>query len=213
MKNKELSRLLQHPSLQMEDFVLKGALLFKPPLKHVLRGFCFESSGLDRSAFYVNAFVMPLCVPTSHLDLSFGHRIPYLEGRTRWNTEMPNLGDELGAALKNGVATFLSKMELLSDIVRYAGGQPTTLRTLEKAGYALARQGDAARAIEVFDRLLNHAELGQTDIVIPWHGELTERVGNLKDMLAESPEKAFAELAASEGETVRNLRLDQFREV
>jgi hypothetical protein len=213
MKSKEVARLLRHPSLQMEGFVLKGRLFFKPPLKDLLCGFYFDSSAFSRSAFYVNALVMPLCVPTNHLHFTFGHRVRRAAGGDGWNAEMPDLAGALGIAMKSAVATFLPRVASLSGFVDYAGGRSSTLRNLEGIGYALARQGGVTRAIEVFDRLLSHADLSQADMVIPWHGELTERVGNLKRMLIENPEIAFAELAASEIETVRNLRLDEFREV
>jgi hypothetical protein len=108
----------------------------------------------------------------------------------------------------NGVAaTFLSRIESLPDFVDYASRLSSTERVLEGIGYALARQSEVTRAIEVFNRLLDRA-----DMTISWHRELAQRVGNLKGMLAESPEEALAKLAASERETVHNLRLDEFGE-
>lgn len=207
MRRKEFARLLQHPLLQMDGFVLRDALLFKPPLRHVLRGFCFESSAFDQSAFYVDAFVMPLCRPTSYLYFTFGNRVRHAKGGERWKAEMPNLADELGIAMNGVAATFLSRIESLPDFVDYASRLSSTERVLEGIGYALARQSEVTRAIEVFNRLLDRA-----DMTISWHRELAQRVGNLKGMLAESPEEALAKLAASERETVHNLRLDEFGE-
>lgn len=125
---------------------------------------------------------------------------------------MVDLASDLGIAMKSAAADFLSKVESISGFVDYAGAHSPTLRNLEGIGYALARQGEVTLAIEVFDRLLSHPDLSQTDMIIPWHGELTQRVANLKRMLTENPEMAFAELTASERETVRHLRLDEFRE-
>src|SRR4026208_1137239 len=99
MKRRELVLLLRHPLLQVEGFVLKVRLLFKPPLDRLLRGIFFDSSG-DPRVFYPTPFVMPLCVPTNHIYFTFGDRLRTSAGRGRWSTDMPDLAAELGAALK-----------------------------------------------------------------------------------------------------------------
>jgi hypothetical protein len=204
MKSAELALLLRDPLLQLEGFVLKRRLLFQPPLDRLLRGIYFDSSGFDRRAFYLTSFVMPLCVPTNHLYFTFGGRVRKAAGGDRWNTEMPDLAAKLGSALKRA-KVFLSQFESLPDFVAYAEVGPRTERTLEGLGYALARDGEASRAVAVFDELLD-----RIDMSIDWHRELSDRVGDLKRSLIESPEKARSQLGSCERQTVKSLGLEDF---
>ena len=206
MKRSEFASLLRHPLLQMEGFVLRGTLLFKPPVDRLLRGFCFESSQLDRRAFYATFFVMPLCVPSSHLHFTFGDRVRRAAGGDRWNAEMPDLAAELATALKRA-AVFLSEIESLLAFVAYAESLPRTERNLEGVGYALARAGHVAQAIATFDELLE-----RVDMTVPWQRELAGRISNLKHTLIKSPENARCQLVSFERETIQSLGLDEFRD-
>lgn len=205
MKRRELALLLCDPLLQLEGFVFKGRLLFKPPLDRLLRGIYFDSSGFDRRAFYSTSFVMPLCVPTSHLYFTFGDRVRRAAGGDRWNAEMPDLAAELGAALKRS-AMFLSGIDSLPAFVTHAESRSRTERTLEGIGYALARDGQATQAIAIFDELLD-----TVDMSVDWHRELAGRVNDLRRTLIEAPEKARSQLASSERGTIQSLGLDEFR--
>ena len=205
MKSRELALLLRHPLLQLDGFVLKGALLFKPPVDRLLRGIYFDSSGFDRRAFYPTLFVMPTCVPTSNLNFNFGDRIRMAAGGERWNTEMPDLVIELGAALKRATI-FLSGIDSHSAFVNFAQSGLRTERTLEGIGYALACDGKISQAIAVFNELLD-----KIDVRVHWHVELADRINDLKRTLIESPEIARGQLALSETETIRNLGLTKFR--
>ncbi len=205
MKSRELALLLRHPLLQLEGFVVKGRLLFKPPVDRLLRGIYFDSSGFDRRAFYPTWFVMPLCVPTSHLYFNFGDRLRTAADAGGWSSEMPNLAAELGAALKRA-ANFLSGIDSLPAFVAYAESRSRTERNLEGIGYALACDGQANQAVTVFDELL-----GKVDMSVDWHRELTGRISELRRTLIEAPEKARSQLAISERETIQSLGLEEFR--
>jgi hypothetical protein len=204
MKRRELVLLLRHPLLQLEGFVLKGRLLFQPPLDRLLRGIFFDSSG-DPRAFYPTSFVMPLCVPTNHIYFTFGDRLRTTTGGDGWRTDMPDLAAELGAALK-GSAVFLSGIDSLPAFVAYAESRARTERNLEGIGYALAREGQASQAIAVFDELLD-----KLDMSVGWHRELSGRISDLRRTLVESLEEALSKLASSESETIQCLGLDEFR--
>lgn len=206
MKRRELALLLRHPLLQLEGFVLKGRLLFKPPLDRLLRGIFFDSSS-DPRAFYPTLFVMPLCVPTNHIYFTFGNRLRTAAGVGGWSSEMPDLVAELGAALKSA-AMFLSGIDSLPAFVAYAEFGLRTERTLEGIGYALAREGQAAQAISIFDELLTKGDLSTS-----WQRELAERITNLRRTLVENPEDAHSQLVSSESETIRSLGLDDFHDV
>ena len=205
MKRRELASLLRHPLLQREGFVLRGRLLFKPPLDRLLRGIFFDSSG-DSRTFYPTSFVMPLCVPTDHIYFTFGDRLRTSPGSGGWSTDMPDLAAELGAALKRS-AVFLSGIDSLPAFVAFAEPRARTERNLEGIGYALAREGQATRAVAIFDELLD-----KVDMSVDWHRELSGRINDLRRMLIESPEKARSQLASSELETIESLGLDEFRD-
>lgn len=205
MKRRELASLLRHPLLQLEGFVLRGRLLFKPPLDRLLRGIFFDSSG-DSRTFYPTSFVMPLCVPTDHIYFTFGDRLRTSPGSGGWSTDMPDLAAELGAALKRS-AVFLSGIDSLPAFVAFAEPRARTERNLEGIGYALAREGQATRAVAIFDELLD-----KVDMSVDWHRELSGRINDLRRMLIESPEKARSQLASSELETIESLGLDEFRD-
>lgn len=190
MKRRELASLLRHPLLQLEGFVLRGWLLFKPPLDRLLRGIFFDSSG-DSRTFYPTSFVMPLCVPTDHIYFTFGDRLRTSPGSGGWSTDMPDLAAELGAALKRS-AVFLSGIDSLPAFVAFAEPRARTERNLEGIGYALAREGQATRAVAIFDELLD-----KVDMSVDWHRELSGRINDLRRMLIESPEKARSQLASS----------------
>ena len=207
MKQREFASLLQHPLIQLEGFVLRKNLLLKPLVGSLLRGFCLESSGFDRRAFYVTCFVMPMCVPTTYIDFTFGDRVRKAAGGDRWKADDTDLAAELGAALRQA-ANVLSSINSLSDFIAYAeSSHVRTERNLEGVGYALARAGQITRAIAVFDELL-----GKIDMRVDWQSELAGRINDLRRMLTDSPEKAHRHLVSSERETIRNLGLDEFRQ-
>ena len=191
----------------MEGFVAKRHLVFKPPLKHLLRGFAFEGSSFNKDSFYVCAFVMPLCVPKEHLSFTFGDRVRDLNGADRWNVGMPNLIENLSAALKRDAVTFISRIESVSDFIGYAKSGPRTLRNLEGVGYSLARNGQISEACAIFDELLAMVDLSNS-----WQRELAGEVNRLKDVLTQAPENVRAQLAASESETIHKLGLYEFRD-
>ncbi len=203
MKRRELALLLRHPLLQLEGFVLKGRLLFKPPLDRLLRGIFFDSSR-DPRTFYPTSFVMPLCVPTNHIYFTFGDRLRTPAGSDGWRTDMPDLAAELGAAL-NRSAAFLAGINSFPAFVAYAESHARTERNLEGIGYALAREGQASRAIAVFDELLD-----KLDMSAGWRRELSGRINDLRRTLIESPEEVRGQLASSERETIRCLGLIEF---
>jgi hypothetical protein len=89
-------------------FAIKGALMFIQPLGDTLRGFHWEPSGFSKKEFYVNAFFLPLYVPTKHLHFTFGHRI----GSTkRWSADRSDLETALSSEMQKE-ASFLMVSEL-----------------------------------------------------------------------------------------------------
>src|SRR5262245_24785188 len=58
------------------DYRLKNRLVVRVPLGNILCGVLFESSAFSKGAFCVDIFVQPLYVPSEHLVLTFGMRVP-----------------------------------------------------------------------------------------------------------------------------------------
>ena len=118
---------------------------------------------------------------------------------------MPNLVEELGAAIKLRALPFLSRVDSLLEFVEVAKSSPINQRTLEAIGFTLARAGRITQAIEIFDQLLT-----MVDTNVAWQRDLAEQVGALKSMLINSPSDAQEQLAAWEAETVQKLGLRDF---
>src|SRR5258708_26779920 len=58
-----------------------------PPTEHLLRALSTDSSGFGAARFVVEAFVMPLYVPSDHIYYTFGGRLGALSGhQERWWT-------------------------------------------------------------------------------------------------------------------------------
>ena len=115
---------------------------------------------------------------------------------------MPNLVEELGAAIKLRALPFLSRVDSLLEFVEVAKSSPINQRTLEAIGFTLARAGRITQAIEIFDQLLT-----MVDTNVAWQRDLAEQVGALKSKLINSPSDAQEQLAAWEAETVQKLGL------
>ena len=191
----------------LPDFTYKGALVFVPPVQTILRGVWFEGSSFDKSSFYAQFFVMPLCVPTEHLYGNFGNRVRLKGGADRWNNETPNLVDELSDALRMQAVPFLSRAKTLLDFAEMASSfsfsNPHTPRAI---GFALARAGRTSEAVHVLDQLL-----AQIDRKVPWQMEIANQSTYLRDQLIGDPAEAQRQLETWEIETVRNLGLEEFR--
>jgi len=206
MKRAEFVALEEKLLPALPGYVIKGALVFIPPVQTLLRGISFEGSSFDKASFYVNFFVMPLCVPTEHLYGNFGNRVRH-NGADRWNKEAPNLVDELCDALQMQAVPFLSRAKTLLDFAEMASSfsfnNPHTPKAI---GFALARAGRANEAVRVLDQGLT-----QIDRKVPWQLAIANQSTYLRDKLIEDPAEAQRQLEAWEIETVRNLGLEEFR--
>jgi hypothetical protein len=208
MITSKILALEKQVSKAIPGFAIKKTLMIMPPVERLVRGINFDRSAYDEMSFSVTAFVMPLCVPAKHFGFTFGEAIRHSGGGDRWSTDLPNLETQLVAALKRQAMPFLSKGETLGGFIEIAKAAPQTGRTLEGLGYAVARSGDAKQAIEILNRLVPMLNLNSA-----WQRELVSQVQALSTKLAEHPEEAREQLAQWEEETVRNLGLEEFREV
>lgn len=190
----------------LPGFTIKGPLMFLAPVTTLLRGISFEPSAFDDKSFYVDKFVMPLCVPTQHLYFLFGDRIRRHGGGDRWSAEMPNLIDELELALKNQAVPFLMRAISLADFVAFAEDYSGNPHTPKAVAFALARAGRVGEALKVIDDLVP-----RLDMQVEWQVEIADQLKDLKNMLVRSPSEAIRQLEAWEAESVRSLGLEEFR--
>lgn len=204
MKNKDFTELAKRLLPDLASFAVKAPLMFISPVKHTLRGFCFESHSHEAKLFYVWVFFQPLFIPTKHIILTFGKRI----NDDRWNADAPNLVHELGDALKREALPFLSPIESPRDVAQAAKSLrlPQNPNVQQAIAYALARAGDVSKAVAALDELVR-----LLDVKVPWQLEMLERANALKSQLLSDVSNAQKQLEAWEVESVRNLGLEKFR--
>ena len=204
MKNKDFAELAKRLLPDLPGFAVKAPLMFIPPVKHTLRGLCFESHSHEAKLFYVWVFFLPLFVPRQHVSFEFGKRI----GADLWNVDAPNLVHELGDALKREALPFLSPIESPRDVARAATSLrlPQNPHVQQAIAYALARAGDVNKAVAALDELVR-----SLDVKVPWQLEMAERANALKPQLLSDAPSAQKQLEAWEAESVRNLGLEKFR--
>ncbi|MFO0811063.1 MAG: hypothetical protein U0746_20730 [Gemmataceae bacterium] len=188
---------------QMPGYTHKGLTLYASPLNHVLRGFYFEDSGFDPSAFYVWAFFLPLYVPATHVSFSFGRRLGDGSGK-RWNLNDPRLRDELLACIQRDGLPFLEGVKQPHDVATaiHRLGADADPYKLEAIAYSLVMADDVAAAQQALERLTKALDKG-----ISWQAEMMERATQLARKLGVDPQEATRQLAEWEQATVKNLSL------
>jgi hypothetical protein len=211
MKTKDFVALEKRFLPNLTNFAVKGQLLFIIPIEHTLRGFHFDGSSFDKESFYVNAFFMPLCVPSQHIHLTFGRRLR-TGGGDRWSIEEPGFEAALETAAQKEVP-FLAGLNTALDVANAL--KPLAERgnphCHEALAYTLAQAGEIPAAVDAIDTLLKLIEsLKRVNPKLTWQMEIAERAKLIKAKLTVSPDDASAQLDIWESETKRNLGLETF---
>jgi hypothetical protein len=209
MRTKDFVALEKRLLPKLPNFTIKGQLLFIVPLGHTLRGFHFDGSSVDKESFYVNAFFMPLCVPSEHLHLTFGRRLRE-GGGDRWSAATPRFEAILEAAVQKELP-FLAGLKTARDVANALTPPGSNPHCHEALAYALAQTGETRTAVDAIDTLLGL--INSKKRVTPpltWELEIANRAQLLKTKLTDNPEDARAQLARWESETIRNLGLESF---
>ncbi len=207
MRSKDFAALAERLLDDLPRFFVKGQMAASRPIGHVLRGLYFEGSSFDKKSFYVWAFILPLFVPTKQVTFNLGKRLRTPSGGDRWNTDTPNMLEELDAAVKRQALPFLSAIESPNDIVNVAAefqgtGDPYVQQAI---AYAWIRGGQVSRASEELQRLRR-----SLDMNVAWQREIAERAERLRTMLLSDPAAAQRQMDVWEAETVHNLGLKEF---
>jgi hypothetical protein len=182
-------------------------LLFATPIDQILRAFAFDSSGIDRSAFYVTVFAQPLYIPHPSVYYNFGHRLG-----TSWEANDVQVVEKLVNAIQAQGLPFLERIQQprdLAEFIRermhlYRGRRPNP-HDLEALAYSCILADDST-AGQVLEDLFN-----QLDPTVEWEVEIGARATKVAEAMARSPLAARAMLLQWEQETVQALGLEQFR--
>jgi hypothetical protein len=220
MKKREFERLARTLFPNAPEFKAKGNLLFVAPIGSILRGFCFESSSYSATSFRVYAFVQPMYIPLDLVTIGLGFEVS--PGPRNWQADEPNLAERLRETMLEQAMPFLRCVGSPADVPhavewlrteRRAGGSLGP----EAAAYSYAYAGDAAKAREALTALVESC----TTAIKGWEAEGTaapewlcrkrDRALLLISDLTHDAAAAVVRLQCWDRETIRNLRLEEFR--
>ena len=216
MRAKDFKRLMRLLLSAYPSYKIKDSMFFDAPFTHLLRGFYFEPSGFDASAFYVNAFVFPLYVPAEDVNFTFGKRIGGPKGR-RWELAEEDNMQENERVARNLLGSIQDEGMPFIDIATTPAGLAEAASKIaseenpyvqQTIGYSLIMDWKYDEAVKVLNRL--YLALEKTSRRMPWQTELMQRAWFLQDLLATNPSEARLTLKQWERETVKNLKLTEF---
>jgi len=207
MTNKQFAKLAQNLVLDLPGYVIKGQLMIAAPLRHMVRGLCFESSSHDKDAFYIWMFYMALYVPADSIHFTFGDRLTDSTGSDRWDATMPKLVEELRAAVQQQAIPFLAGIDTPLEIAQRAAVSCdlTDPHVCEAMALSFARAGQIDRAISALQELIKVMRLD-----FDWERELHARAKAFLLLLQNDADKAQKQLDAWEAETIRDCKLETF---
>jgi tetratricopeptide (TPR) repeat protein len=188
---------------ELSGFIARGDIMYMTPAVELLRGINFSGSGFSKQNFYVSTFIMPLCVPTKHLTLSFGGSLRIIGQLDSWSADRTHLKEELAEAIGTQAKPFLDSVASLDEFVERIEPISANPRNLEARGYALARLGRSDEAIETLRSLL------QINPTYQWEIDLAREASSLLTALEHDPNRAKEITLNIEQQTRRNLKLPE----
>jgi len=190
----------------LPGFAVKGCLLFARPVRHLLRGACFDDSSFDTNLFFVHAFVQPLYVPFDTVALNLGWRLG--GAAHRWDAKDPELIDKLRDGMRGAVMPFLLQVSTPLDLVETARrlNWLGDVRVRESVAYSLARAGNAGEAMEALEDLVKGI-----DPTSEWQRQMADQAEGLRNLLDKDPAGAQSQLDEWENQTIHHLRLEKYR--
>ncbi len=159
---RRLSRTYMVPHLPPVRLV-RNLTIF-PPTEHLLRALSTDSSGFSGVRFVVEAFVMPLYVPSDHIYYTFGGRLGALSGHQErwWTISDENESEVMREVLdliRKEALPFLNRLsnprELAEHIHRdvHPDNRRTDPHLAESEAYSWIVAGEPGQARAAFDRL------------------------------------------------------------
>ena len=202
MTKKQFERLGEEIAAENARLVVTGPLVFQKPLKHFLRGLCFDGSSFSKDRFYIQVFAMPLYVPHDHIAFTLGNRIRC--GRSEgWDNHSGSLLVDLKIAFHQQAEPWLADHDELSKCVdklsSQGDGNPNHAIAAAFGELLLGKTSKAMRSIESL--------IQRVDRTVKWQQVIAEQAQHIEGLVRESEIKAREQLEAWEQETLRALKL------
>lgn len=202
-----LARRFLLPHLSQYD--VSNGILIRRPLRHLIAGYCFESSGFDADSFYLWAFVQPLYVPSDHISFTFGRRLSH-GSSDGWSLSGNDTQDmrAVWEAIRAQGTDYLACLGTPRDIAergQMIRAAPDDPHVLEARAYSYALIGclgqarDLALQAQDVWRRLSHGT--------PWAVELVQRITVFLERLSVGSSSVSQLLEEWSDGTARNLRL------
>jgi hypothetical protein len=212
MTAKELSAIGKKLTHSLPDFAVSGPVIFKIEPEGILLGLHFGSSSRDGRILRLNAFLLPLFVPTETIHFNYGKRIG--SGTGQWNGDDPNLIDGLTESIRIEAIPFFKTVSTLQGVVEFirpmvvpnANGYVNP-HSQEALAYTLVKLNDVDGAMA----MLNQIQKSLSKSAVPWELDIRTRTQLIEEKLLPKPEAALAQLEAWKAETIGKLRLEKHR--
>jgi hypothetical protein len=186
---------------ELPGFEVHGGGVYRTPVGWVLAGFNSEPMSIERDAFSVSVFAMPLFVPRFVLSSTIEQRLG--AGSHRFIFDSDGLvAEELLPLLKGEGCRFLDAhsspeaLALASDW-KYRDD----MRKAECEAYTLLLIGETALALD----LLN--EIAAREPTREWHPEILGRCQMMAELVRGSPERVVAQLGEWRTFTLDKLKI------
>ena len=221
MTGREIESLARRHLLPvMPGFVVRGALVYRPPCDYLLHAVAFDTSGFTSSRIFVEAFVQPLYHSYDHLTFTYGFRL----GDDFWEIDEADPDRAFVAIAEEVRIHALPFFEEVPDLDRFCAvvpewekEQPRRIMqynslddpvVLEDLAYAAILRGNKNRAAE----LLEEAIASENESGEYRNDDLVADLEHLLSLL-QGPglEAAQAQLEEWHALNVQRLKLDRQR--
>jgi len=202
MKSSQIKRLLQGaPSIR--EFELRGKLLYKPPVGHILVGLYFNDSGFSSDVFYVICFAQPMFVPSESISFVFSKELRP-RGMT-WTLQQATAQEELLEKIEREALPAIADLETLElfqkNCMRYASA--TNPHAAQALAYSYILSGYVDAALEHISLALRLAD--QVGGKPEWSKAVASELKRIERLVTEDFEGARRTLLETEGVNKRLL--------
>lgn len=193
------------------DFDLKGKLLYQISEDSLLKGYCFDSSGFDKSSLLLHVFIQPLFHPVEYVVLEYGERI--YSRNLEPNKEMEFSSIMLQKMLDYR-SSYLDKVCSISDFLRinHAKLNRNDPYALEIVAYSYIQGGDYQRGeSSLFSARKQMEKLTRAEPEVDWYEDVISRINIMYSLVKEDPVKAKSQLNSWSNYTLSQLKLPMIK--
>jgi len=208
MTTRELSAIAKRLMQTLPESAVSGPVIFKIRPGGILMGLHLGSSSRDGRIFRLNAFVLPLFVPTETIHFNYGKRIGSATGQ--WSADDPNLIEHLTESIRREAIPFLNTVSTLQGVAEFI--RPMVVPNVngyvnphsqEALAYTLVQLNDVDGAMSI----LSQIQKSLSKSAVPWELAIRTRAQVIEEKLLPKPEAALAQLEAWKVETMSKLGL------